>query len=125
MVRQNHKGKETALKTTFDKKTFYADTKELGTFYLKYDTTKPTVTIADSNTAVRNTIYAILKDNLSGINTYNGYIDDHWVNFYYDAKNDVIQYNLDEHCSKGEHLLKIIVTDNVGNKNIVQQKFNY
>ena len=125
VVRQNHKGNETALKTTFDKTKFYAETKELGSFYLKYDTTKPTVTIVDSNFAVRNTIYALLKDNLSGINTYNGYIDNKWVNFYYDAKNDVIQYNFDEYCSKGEHLLKIIVTDIVGNKTMVQQKFNY
>ena len=125
VVRQNHKGNETALKTTFDKNKFYAETKELGSFYLKYDTTKPTVTIVDSNFAVRNTIYALLKDNLSGINTYNGYIDNKWVNFYYDAKNDVIQYNFDEYCSKGEHLLKIIVTDNVGNKTTFQQKFNY
>lgn len=125
VVRQNHKGNETALKTTFDKNKFYAETKELGSFYLKYDTTKPTVTIVDSNFAVRNTIYALLKDNLSGINTYNGYIDNKWVNFYYDAKNDVIQYNFDEYCSKGEHLLKIIVTDIVGNKTMVQQKFNY
>ena len=125
VVRQNHKGNETALKTTFDKNKFYAETKELGSFYLKYDTMKPTVTIVDSNFAVRNTIYALLKDNLSGINTYNGYIDNKWVNFYYDAKNDVIQYNFDEYCSKGEHLLKIIVTDIVGNKTMVQQKFNY
>ena len=130
IVRQNHKGKETALKTTFDKTKFYANTKELGTFYLKYDTSKPLIEISNFfrsfGTQISNLIIqAKIKDNLSGINTYNGYIDDQWVNFYYDAKNDVIQYNIDEHCSKGEHLLKIIVTDNVGNKNIVQQKFNY
>jgi hypothetical protein len=125
VVRQNQKGNETALKTTFAKNKFYADTKELGSFYLKYDTTKPTVTIVDPNFAVRNTIYALLKDNLSGINTYNGYIDNKWVNFYYDAKNDLIQYNVDENCTKGEHLLKIIVTDNVGNQTTVQQKFIY
>ena len=130
IVRQNHKGKETALKSTFDKTKFYANTKELGTFYLKYDTSKPLIEISNLfrsfGTQISNLIIqAKIKDNLSGINTYNGYIDDQWVNFYYDAKNDVIQYNIDEHCSKGEHLLKIIVTDNVGNKNIVQQKFNY
>ena len=122
VVRQNHKGNETALKTTFDKNKFYAETKELGSFYLKYDTTKPTVEILNLKSEIIN---IKITDNLSSINTYNGYVDNKWVNFYYDAKNDVIQYNFDEYCSKGEHLLKIIVTDIVGNKTMIQQKFNY
>lgn len=126
IIRQDNKEKETALKTTFDKTTFYADTKELGTFYLKYDTTKPEIKILNLDTEILNqNIQAKIIDNLSGINTYNSYIDDKWVNFYYDAKNDLIQYNFDEYCTKGEHTLKIVVTDNVGNKNILEQKFNY
>ncbi len=128
VVRQNQKGKETALKTTYDKTKFYADTKELGAFYLKYDTTKPIVEILDSKFEILNEtkfIQTKIRDDLSGINTYSGYIDNKWINFYYDAKNDLIQYILDENCPKGEHLLKIIVTDNVGNQTTVQQKFIY
>ncbi|MBK9792670.1 MAG: hypothetical protein IPP60_06110 [Sphingobacteriales bacterium] len=118
IVRQNHKGKETALKTTFDKTKFYAETKELGSFYLKYDTTKPIVEISNPISQIPySSIQVKITDNLSGIDTYNGYIDNRWVNFYYDAKNDLIEYKFDEYCSKGEHLLKIIVTDKVGNKN--------
>jgi hypothetical protein len=125
-VRQNNNGKETALKTTFDKTKFYADTKELGSFYLKYDTTKPEIQILNLKSETPNlSIQAKISDNLSGIDTYNGFIDDQWINFYYDAKNDIIQYNFDEYCTKGEHLLKIIVTDKVGNKNILTQKFIY
>lgn len=126
IVRQNQKGKETALKTTFDKTKFYAETKELGTFYLKYDTTKPMVEISNPKSQIPNSsIQVKITDNLSGIDTYNGYIDGQWVNFYYDAKNDVMEYKFDEFCSKGEHLLKIIVTDMVGNKSTIQQKFTY
>ncbi len=128
VVRQDSKGKETALKTTSDKTKFYAETKQLGTFYLKYDTTNPTIEIRNYKLGIKdfvNNIEVKIKDNLSGINTYNGYIDEKWVNFYYDAKNDLIQYNIDQYCTKGEHTLKVIVTDNVGNKTIVQQKFIY
>lgn len=126
IVRQNHKGKETALKTTFDKTKFYAETKELGTFYLKCDTAKPIVEISNPKSQIPNSsIQVKITDNLSGIDIYNGYIDNRWVNFYYDAKNDVIEYKFDEFCSKGEHLLKIIVTDKVGNKTIAEQKFTY
>lgn len=128
VVRQNNKGKEVALKTTFDKTKFYAETKELGSFYLKYDTVKPINEIINLKLEILNEtkfIQAKITDNLSGIDSYNGYIDNKWVNFYYDAKNDVIQYNFDEYCTKGEHLLKIIVTDNVGNKSTITQKFTY
>ncbi|HMW12826.1 MAG TPA: M23 family metallopeptidase [Chitinophagales bacterium] len=126
IVRQDFFGKENALKTKSDKHNFYADTKELGSFYLKYDTTKPIIEIihlawqnANQNIKIK------IVDALSGIDSYNGYIDNNWVNFYYDAKNDEITYQLDEHCTKGEHLLKITVTDKVGNKQTLVQKFNY
>ena len=126
VVRQNHKGKETALKTTFDKTKFYTETKELGTFYLKYDTIKPIVEISNPISQIPySSIQVKITDNLSGIDTYNGYIDNRWVNFYYDAKNDLIEYKFDEYCSKGEHLLKIIVTDKVGNKTSIEQKIIY
>jgi hypothetical protein len=126
VVRQDNKGNETALKTTFDKTKFYAETKELGTFYLKYDTTKPIVEILNPKSQIPNSsILVKITDNFSGIDTYNGYIDNQWVNFYYDAKNDVIEYKFDEYCSKGEHLLKIIVTDKVGNKTSIEQKIIY
>jgi hypothetical protein len=126
VVRQDNKGNETALKTTFDKTKFYAETKELGSFYLKYDTTKPIVEILNPKSQIPNSsISGKNHRQLSGIDTYNGYIDNQWVNFYYDAKNDVIEYKFDEYCSKGEHLLKIIVTDKVGNKTSIEQKIIY
>ncbi len=126
IVRQDSKGKETALKTTFDKTKFYADTKELGSFYLKYDIVKPEIQILNLKPEISNQYIKIkIMDSLSGIDTYNGYIDGKWVNFYYDAKNDLLQYNFDEYCTKGNHILKLTVTDIIGNKNSITQKFTY
>jgi hypothetical protein len=122
IVRQDKNGKEPALKTTFDKHAFYATSKELGVFYLKQDTKKPTLNVLNINA---DSIMIKAVDGLSGIATYNGYIDHHWVNFYYDAKNDVLSYSPDEHCTKGKHILKIVVSDNVGNKKTIQHKFTY
>jgi hypothetical protein len=122
IVRQDFKGKETALKTTFDKTKFYAETKELGTFYLKYDTTKPEIKILNLKSEIIN---INISDELSGIDSYNVYIDNKWVNFYYDAKNDVLEYHYDKILTTGKHNLKIIVTDNVGNKNMLTQNFTY
>ncbi|MFN8237815.1 MAG: M23 family metallopeptidase [Chitinophagales bacterium] len=127
IIRRDTDGKETALATKNTKSKLYAETKRLGTFFLAYDTTKPEVNILNLASGVlnNNSIQIKITDNLSGIDTYNGYIDDHWVNFYYDSKNDILLYQPDEYCLKGEHLLKIIVTDKVGNKTMVRQKFNY
>lgn len=122
IVLQDNKGKESALKTTFDKTKFYAETKELGTFYLKYDTTKPEIKILNLKS---ESININISDKLSGIGSYNVYIDNKWTNFYYDAKNDILEYNYDKTLTTGKHNLKIIVTDNVGNKNTLTHNFTY
>lgn len=122
IVRQDEQQKESALKTTFDNQTFFANTKNLGTFYLKRDIKQPNISI---NTITKDSIVVKITDNLSGIESYNGYIDNHWINFYYDAKNDVLLYTPDEYCGKGKHLLKIIVTDNVGNKSTLTHSFTF
>lgn len=127
LVRRDMDGKETALPTKYTNTRFYAESKKLGAFFLSYDTTNPEVKILYSGTEIsNNTIIQVkISDDLSGIGTYNGYIDNTWVNFYYDSKNDILQYQPDEYCQKGEHILKIIVTDKVGNMNTITQKFNY
>lgn len=120
IIRRDDQGEETALKTSFDKTHFYADTKELGTFYLKYDTIKPVIQVEGiDETGIR----ARISDARSGISSYNAYIDGQWVNFYYDAKNDRITYTYDEFCLPGEHKLKLVVTDAVGNSAIFTQTF--
>jgi hypothetical protein len=68
VVRQDNKGNETALKTTFDKTKFYAETKELGTFYLKYDTTKPIVEILNPKSQIPNSsILVKITDNFPAL----------------------------------------------------------
>jgi hypothetical protein len=120
IVRVDIKAREIPLKTSFDKNKFYAETKELGTFYLKFDTIKPV--ISDVNIG-NNKIQATISDELSGIQSYNGYIDGEWVNFYYDAKNDQITYRFDEYCQSGEHNLKLVVSDAKGNTTTFTHQF--
>lgn len=50
---------------------------------------------------VKNKVIQVkIGDALSGIDSYNGYIDGKWVNFYYDAKNDLMEYVIDGNCPK-------------------------
>ncbi|MBN1413829.1 MAG: M23 family metallopeptidase [Bacteroidales bacterium] len=58
-----------------------------------------------------------ITDNLSGIYSYNGFIDGNWALFEYDAKNSLLFYKPDPSrlAQNKEHILELIVTDNKNN----------
>jgi hypothetical protein len=66
-----------------------------------------------------------IKDDFSGINTYNGWIDGQWALFEYDAKNDLLFYNFDAGrlTKNTQHTLELKVTDNKGNTAEYKAKF--
>lgn len=69
----------------------------------------------------------IISDELSDIDTYDGYIDNQWVLFEYDLKNDLIIYKFDKEKIKmnTEHVLELYVSDSKGNANLYQAKFTW
>jgi hypothetical protein len=64
-------------------------------------------------------------DELSGINEYRGLIDNQWVLFEYDPKNDLLFYEFDKRMpiSKKNHELEIYLSDMVGNTKIFHSTF--
>lgn len=58
-----------------------------------------------------------ITDNLSGIKTYNGYIDNNWVLFEYDRKNNLLFFTFDKEKIKKNinHELEIFIIDNKNN----------
>lgn len=119
MMHKDLKGVEQALNTFWKGERVAAKCKEVGSFYVKLDTIAPKVNTVNFNTKTKsfrgNQIRLKISDNLSGIKSYNGYIDGKWVLFDYDAKRNALTYKFDEKCPSGEHKLKAIVTDGVGN----------
>lgn len=92
----------------------------LGKFYVMADTIAPVIVpgnikAAGSNLWKSTGIRFKISDNLSGIKSYNGYIDGKWVLFQYDAKSALIYYLFDEYCPPGAHTLEMEITDNKGN----------
>ena len=103
-----------------------AKIKNFGIFFVTIDTISPKIKIVNFNS--RNKSNKIIKfkiyDNLSGIDTYNGYVDNKWVLFKYDKKNDLIYCNLyKEGLKKGKHNLKLVIEDFKGNKKIFKSYF--
>jgi murein DD-endopeptidase MepM/ murein hydrolase activator NlpD len=101
----------------------------LGNYALAVDTTAPKITslsIADNKTLQEpGRIRFIVKDNLSGIDSIRGTIDDKWILFEYDLKNNLISYTFDKsRINFGKtHLLHLEVTDFKGNKSTYTANF--
>lgn len=109
--------------------TFTCRTKTLGQFTLMKDTIAPTIKIAKSIEGkwitAQKSISLTISDNLSGVKTYNGYLNDVWVLFEYEPKlNKITHIFRDNLLLEGANKLKVIVTDNVGNSTIFETQFN-
>lgn len=100
----------------------YANTKTYGNMILALDTISPCVyslSIDKKNKLKPNTktIDFKISDDLSGISSYNGFINGNWVLFEYDGKNHRLFYTIDSnHLNQLENTIEIHLIDRVGNK---------
>jgi hypothetical protein len=56
-----------------------------------------------------------IRDNLSGLKSFNGYIDGSWVLMEFDTKTATLWHTFDEHTGNGKHQLKLVLEDMKGN----------
>ncbi|MGN0032943.1 MAG: M23 family metallopeptidase [Candidatus Limimorpha sp.] len=93
----------------------------LGMFALAVDTIPPTVKTLNFNnnsdiTGVKR-LKIKIKDVESGISSYDVFVNGQWVVGEYDAKNDLLYYDVDDNIKKGKkNKIDVVVTDNVGNE---------
>jgi len=64
-----------------------------------------------------------IYDYLSGIQSYNAWIDDEWILLEYDRKKNLLSYRFENIPDGTEHSFKIIVTDKVNNQKELNFKF--
>ena len=92
----------------------------LGTYALAVDNVKPTVTpknFKNNSKIVKcKRLNINIKDNESGIAKYDIYLNGKWVVGAYDAKNDLLYYDVDQYLKKGKNKMEIVVSDAVGNE---------
>jgi murein DD-endopeptidase MepM/ murein hydrolase activator NlpD len=95
--------------------------REFGRYAVLVDTTEPVISSLDlggpGDRFDGKTIRFRVTDDLSGIKSYEGYIDNHWALFEYDTKNDLVYYRIDpKRLSSGKaHELELYITDNKEN----------
>ena len=71
-----------------------------------------------------STISMKITDNLSGIESYKGYIDDQWCLMAYDYKTDKLVYTFDpKRVGPGQHSFRLEVIDERGNRSEFKASF--
>jgi murein DD-endopeptidase MepM/ murein hydrolase activator NlpD len=97
---------------------YKASFREFGSFQLMIDTTAPAITPLGfknrMNCSKLNRIVFVIKDNTEEIKRFTATLDGKWLRFSNDKGSRFI-YDFDEMCPAGEHELKIIAEDQVGN----------
>ncbi|SHG52859.1 Peptidase family M23 [Flavobacterium johnsoniae] len=122
-------GKGTSYNGTIRKgDVFTAKAKILGAYGLVLDTIPPVIKITKPVEGKwisdQKKIEFTIGDSLSGIKSYNGYLNGSWVLFEYENKNRKITHTFDDqYLTEGENFLKIEVVDNVGNSTIFETHF--
>ena len=110
------------------KNSFTIYTKYFGDYKLFKDGTPPTIK-ADKSVGGKwisnlNELKFSISDNLSGIKSYNGYLNGKWILLEYEPKTKKLIHRFtDGIVAEGKNDLKVVVTDNVGNSTIFETHF--
>ena len=111
--------KQKSLVSTWNGDYLKARTREFGNYYITTDLVAPKI-MPINITPGRNmqnskSLWLNTSDDLSGIKSYKGYIDDQWVLFSYEEKSGKLEYLFDEHAPPGKHHLRVEVSDQTNN----------
>ena len=102
----------------------------LGDYCVTIDDIPPTISPVSfsSNMAGASKISFKIKDSMptggrAKSIRYKGYIDNQWVLMEFDEKKDILVHRFDAKTGKGEHVFKLVVTDDRGNEAVFQEVF--
>lgn len=97
-------------------------TNVLGSYLIARDTIAPSIIPINfkTNSSISEnwSLRVEIEDKETGIKDYAMFVNGRWVLADYDAKNKLLMYQIDNHIKEGDNILKVVVTDMVGNKNI-------
>ncbi|RQP09813.1 M23 family metallopeptidase [Parapedobacter defluvii] len=102
-------------------------TRSFGSFYVTVDTLPPTIqpqNISEGkDMGAINRVNFKIFDDLSGIQSFNGYIDDQWVLMEYDSKSRSLWHVFEGDLAKGKHQFRLEVVDWKDNRQTYEANF--
>ncbi len=121
IVKLGYNGKKTSEGGRLKNGWVTAKVSGFGKYTIRADTVPPVIapiSFREGWYSVGDELVFKITDNLSGIKTYNGYVNDKWVLFEYDAKSNKLSFRIDKEVlkpSKKPHVLKLYVMDERNN----------
>jgi hypothetical protein len=123
--------RKVATNSTWEEGYLTTDVLSFGRYFVGIDTVAPYITanglVPGANLTGQKEIKIRIKDDLSGIKSYEPTIDGKWALFEYDQKNEMLIYKFDETrlTKGGKHELSLKVTDNKNNTSIYSSTFTW
>jgi hypothetical protein len=123
--------RKSATNSSWEEGYLSADVLSFGRYFVGIDTVAPYITAngfaTGANLTGQREIKIRIKDDLSGIKSYEPSIDGKWALFEYDQKNEMLIYKFDEtRMTKGtKHELSLKVSDNKNNTSIFNYNFTW
>jgi len=103
-------------------------TRSFGSFHIRVDTIAPQIQPLNvspgKNLSGQSRISFRISDNLSGIASYNAYIDEEWVLMEYDPKTRSLWHTIDRNLPKGRHQFRLEVRDGKDNESRYEFSFS-
>lgn len=104
-----------------------AKVKTFGRFGVALDTVAPVIrpltNFIKKSYHVSGVIQFRISDNLSGIKSFNGFLNGKWVLMSYEGKTARLTLELERLSTFGENTLRVEIEDRVGNKTIFEKTF--
>lgn len=103
-------------------------TRNLGEFKLAKDSIAPIIRPLNFSEgkwmSTQSVLEVAISDDFSGIQSFNGFLNNQWILFEYDFKTNKLTHDFsDTIVIEGRNELKVIVVDNVGNSTIFETHF--
>lgn len=93
--------------------------REFGDYCIMADSTAPRIWALNCEnpgaSGLTDTIFFHVEDDLSGIDTWRGIMNNRWILIEYDEKNDLMYYVIDERMSEGSNSFELTVSDTKNN----------
>ena len=106
-----------------------ADIKLLGDYMIKVDSIPPSINLIDIEDSQwisnRDKLQIKINDKNSGISSYRGTLNDKWILLEYNPMKGILTYDFNDNINNSEpkNILKVNITDNVGNTKYLEKVF--
>ena len=108
------------INTTYNHNYIVGKSNEFGHFTILIDTIQPNITYHGIN---NNIMQLSISDELSGIESYRGEIDNEWILMEYDYKTKSLYHKFRTPPTHNKHVVNIQLIDKAGNKSTLEIDF--